>query len=97
MLSNAAYHAPNELYHTSKQSSFIPQPTAIQLAEVGFRSKKLLILQQGVVIANLLSNHPLYKYLGFEHEIRAQNRAACAKDGGQEFYRGELRSFIEFL
>ena len=36
--------------------------------------------KQGVVIANLLSNHPLYKHLGFELEIGARKSNSLQKD-----------------
>ena len=38
------------------------------------------MLKQGVVIANLLSNHPLYKHLGFELEIRARKSNSLQKN-----------------
>ena len=44
----------------------------MQLVEVSFGNKKLLMLKQGVVIANLVSHHPLYKHLAFELEIHAR-------------------------
>ena len=44
----------------------------IQLVEVSVRNKTFLMLKNGVVIANLLSNRPWYKHLGFELEIRAR-------------------------
>ena len=36
--------------------------------------------KQGVVVANFLSNHPLYKHLGFELEIRARKSNRLQKN-----------------